>query len=222
MANRTFISLENKLAANVPGCPRPTIEQFVRDIAIEVCEKTLVWRYENTPISLTAGVYDYAYGLPADTEVVAVLYAALNADTEFANSLTPLTQEDLHRLYPDWPSADVNKRASPRHISQFMPDTFVVAPVPDDTRAYTVKMFLALRPTQAAVHMDKTAFDECDQLITHGVLQYLHTIPDKSWTDYGLASYHAKQYTYKTAMRRAKVNLGVARAPLTARMRPLE
>ncbi|MGA0882715.1 MAG: hypothetical protein ACO3QP_07885, partial [Burkholderiaceae bacterium] len=45
---------------------------------------------------------------------------------------------------------------------------------------------------------------------------------DKSWTDYGVASYHAKQYTYKTAARRAKANLGVARASLTAQMRPLE
>lgn len=222
MANRTFISLENKLAANVPGCPRPTIEQFVRDIAIEVCEKTLVWRYEQDPLSLTAGVYDYDYDVPTDAEVVSVIYAALNSGTEFVNSLTPATQEDLHRMYPDWPSADVNKRASPRYLSQLMPNSFVVAPVPDSARAYAVKMFLALRPTQTATGMDKTAFDECDQLITHGVLQHLHTIPDKSWTDYGLASYHAKQYTYKTALRRAKVNLGAARAPLTARMRPLE
>ena len=56
MDTRTFISLENKIAANVPGCPRPTIEQFVRDIAIEVCEKTLAWRYQQDPIVLTPGV----------------------------------------------------------------------------------------------------------------------------------------------------------------------
>jgi hypothetical protein len=82
-------------------------------------------------------------------------------------------------------------------------------------------MFLALRPTPDATGMDKTAFDECEQLITHGVLQHLHTLPDKSWTDYNLASYHAKQYTYKTALRRAKANLGATRAPLTVRMVPL-
>lgn len=221
MATRTFISLENKLAANVPGCPRPTIEQFVRDIAIEVCEKTLVWRFEQEVVPLTAGVYEYDYEVPKDSEVVAVIHAALLADNEFVGTLNPVSQDDLHRLYPDWPSSDVNRRASPRVLSQFDPDHFIVAPVPDTAKTYSIKMFLALRPTQVAAGMDKTALDEVEQLITHGVLQHLHTIPDKSWTDYGVASYHAKQYTYKTAARRAKANLGVARASLTAQMRPL-
>lgn len=222
MATRTFISLENKIAANVPGCPRPTIEQFVRDIAIEVCEKTLVWRYEQDPVTLAPGVYEYDYDVPSGSEVVAVIHAALNSGGEFLNSLDPVTQEDLHRLYPDWPSADTTKRSSPRRIGQFDPDHFVVAPVPDNAKVYTAKMFLALKPTPTASGMDKTAFDECEQLITHGVLQHLHTLPNKSWTDYSLASYHAKQYTYKTASRRAKVNLGATRASLTVRMNPLE
>jgi len=221
MANRTFISMENKLAANVPGCPRPTIEQFVRDIAIEVCEKTLVWRFEQEPITLTQGVYEYDYDVPEYSEVVAVIHAALTADGDYAGTLTPVIQEDLHRTYPDWPSADTTKRTQPRVISQFNPDHFVVAPVPDNAKVYAVKAFLALRPTPDATGMDKTAMDEVEQLIMHGVLQHLHTIPDKSWTDYGVASYHAKQYSYKTALRRAKANLGVARAPLSVRMTPL-
>jgi hypothetical protein len=222
MPTRAFTSLENKIAANVPGCPRPTIEQFVRDIAIEVCEKTLAWRFEHTPLALTDGVYSYDYGVPSGSEVVAVIHAALMSGDEFLNSLSPLVQEDIHRLYPDWPSPDVTKRSPPRYIGQITTDQFVVVPVPDDTKVYTVKMFLALRPTLDAAGMDQVVFNECEQLILHGVLQHLHVLPDKSWTDYNLASYHAKQYTYKTALRRAKVNLGVARAPLSARMRPLE
>lgn len=222
MATRQFITLENKLAANVPGCPRPTIEQFVRDIAIEVCEKTLAWRFEQEIIPLTAGIYEYDYEVPDNSEVVAVIHSALLGDNSFIGPLPPLVQEDLHRIYPDWPSTDTTKRSTPRNMGQFDPDHFVVAPVPDSSKLYSVKMFLALRPTQDASGMDKTAFDELEQVITHGVLQHLHTIPDKSWTDYGVASYHAKQYTYKTASRRAKANLGVVRASLTAQMRPLE
>lgn len=220
MPDRSFISLENKLAANVPGCPRPTIEQFVRDIAIEVCEKTLVWRFEQDIVVLTPGIYEYEYEVPTNSEVVAVIHAALLSGGVYAGTLDPVVQEDLHRLYPDWPSNDIAKRSSPRVIGQFNPDHFVVAPVPDATNPYSVKMFLALRPTQDATGMDKTALDEVEQLITHGVLQHLHTIPDKSWTDYGVASYHAKQYSYKTALRRAKANLGVSRAPLSVRAVP--
>lgn len=222
MATRTFISLENKLAANVPGCPRPTIEQFVRDIAIEVCEKTLVWRYKQPTITLVAGTYEYAYDLPASTEITAVTHTKLSKDGVFADRLFPATQDDLLRMYPDWPSSDVDKRSQPRYLSQIDPSMFVVAPVPDSSVTYTVDMFLALKPSLSSTGMEETIFNNCENLIIHGVLQHLHTIPDKSWTDYGVASYHAKQYTYKTAAKRAQANLGVVRGPMTVQMRPLE
>ena len=221
MATRTFISLEDKLAANVPGCPRPTIEQYVRNIAIEVCEKTLAWRYEQDAIPLVAGVYEYDYEVPTGSEVVGIIHSALSSNGAYADTLRHLSQEELHRQYPDWPNTTVANRGTPAALSQFNPDQFLIAPVPDSENTYSLKMFLALRPTQDATGMDKSVFDECEQLIIHGVLQHLHTLPGKSWTDYGLASYHAKQYTYKTSARRAKANLGVGRASVTAQMRPL-
>lgn len=216
MADRTFLSLESTLAASVAGCPRPTIIQYVRNAAIEVCEKTLVWRYEQDPIRLTAGVYEYDYEVPDDTEVVAIIHATVNG-----NPLTPCTQEDIHARYPQWPSADATQRSTPVLIGQFDPGHFILSPVPDDSVDYDVKMFLALRPTRTATGMAEAPFNECEQLIVHGALQHLLVLPEKSWTDRELATYHAKQYTYKTAMRRAKTNLGVARASLAVKMRPL-
>lgn len=216
MATRTFLSLESKVTPSVPGCPRPTIEQYLRDSAIEVCERTLAWRYEQPDIRLTPGVYEYDYETPDDSEVTAVIYAAINGE-----KIDPLPQEDLHRIYPDWPSIDINKRSNPRHVSQFDPDHFVVAPVPDATRPYDVKMFVALKPTLTSRGMDAIAMNELEALIIHGALQHLLALPDKSWTDRELATFHAKQYVYKTAARRAKTNLGVARASLTVQMRPL-
>jgi hypothetical protein len=216
MATRLFTSVEGKIAPSVPGCPRPVIEQYVRDAAIEVCEKTLVWRYEQPLIRLTPGVYDYDYETPDDTEVVAIIHSAVNGA-----HISPATQDDFHRLYPAWPSTDVNTRSMPRHISQFDPDQFILAPTPDNSQTYDIKLFVALKPTPDASGMDKTPFDECEQLIVHGALQHLLVLPDKSWTDRELATYHAKQFTYKTASRRAKANLGVARASMGVQMRPL-
>lgn len=215
MATRNFLSIESKLAPSVPGCPRPTVEQYVRDAAIEVCEKTLVWRYEQPLIRLTPGVYEYEYETPENSEIVAVLHSTVNGE-----AISPLTQEQVHNIYPNWPSTDASQRSNPRHLSQFDPDHFVVAPVPDATRPYDMKMFVALRPSITARGMDQTAFDECEQLIIHGALQYLLILPDKSWTDRELGTYHAKQFAYKTAARRAKANLGVARASMTVQMRP--
>lgn len=215
MADREFVSLEPDLAASVPGCPRPTIIQYVRRAAIEVCEKTLVWRFEQDPIRLTAGVYEYEYDVPNNTEVCGLIHATINSAP-----LYPATQEEIHTAYPGWPSTDSTQRGTPRFIGQFDPDHFVTALVPNATPSYDVKLFLALKPTKDATGMAETPFDECEQIIIHGALQHLLVLPNKSWTDRELATYHAKQYTFKTASRRANANLGVARASLSVRMRP--
>lgn len=214
MTDRAFVSLENKIAPMVPGVPRPVILQYVRDSAIETCEQTLAWRYEQDPIRLTPGIYEYDYETPDNTEVTAVIHAALNGAV-----IRPWTQEQIHEGYPSWP--DQNQRSEPRFLGQFDPDHFVVVPVPDDAKTYDLKMFLALRPTQDATGMSKTVFDECEQLIMHGTLHRLLSMPEKSWTDRALADYHARQFIYKSSARRAKANLGVARASVSVRQRPL-
>lgn len=213
MTTREFTSLENRLAPSVPGCPRPVLEQYVRETAIEMCEQTLAWRYEQDPIRLTAGIYEYDYETPDNTEVVAVIHAALNG-----NKISALTQEQIHERYPSWP--DQNQRSEPRFLGQFDPDHFLVVPVPDAGRTYDLKMFLALRPTPDCTGMDKTVFDDCEMAIIHGTLARLLSLPEKSWTDRALADYHARQFIYKCSARRAKANLGVARASVTARMTP--
>lgn len=38
---RTFIDIVNRLLPSVPGCPTPVVENYVRDAAIEACERTL-------------------------------------------------------------------------------------------------------------------------------------------------------------------------------------
>jgi hypothetical protein len=50
MPTRAFDDVVQRLATHVPGCPFPVIEKYVRDAAIEVCEKALVWKYEQPPI----------------------------------------------------------------------------------------------------------------------------------------------------------------------------
>jgi hypothetical protein len=174
-----------------------------------------VWRYEQPLIRLTAGVYEYEYETPENSEIVAVIHSTVNGE-----KITPLTQEQVHAQYPDWPATDAAKRSDPRHISQFDPDHFVVVPVPDNSEPYDIKMFVALKPSISSRGMDQTPFDECEQLIIHGALQHLLVLPGKSWADRELATYHAKQFAYKTAARRAKANLGVARASMTVQMRP--
>jgi len=215
MADRTFNSVVTRLAPSVPGCPNPIIEQYVRDAAIEACERTLAWRYEQPMIRLTPGAYDYAYDTPTQAEVHAFLTASINGA-----QIEPVTLEQLHDMMPDWPSRDPNKRATPRYVTQLDPDHFSVAPLPDDAVDYDIKMIVALKPLRTATGMDKTVLDELENVIMHGALQHLLVLPDRNWSDRELAAYHAKQFTFKLTERRARANIGASRSSLTVQMRP--
>lgn len=216
MPNRAFISLAERLASSAPGCPKPVLVQHIRDAAIDVCERTLAWRYVQPELVLTPGVADYPYDVPSESEVHAILAASVNG-----THITPITLEQAHSIFPTWPDMDVSQRANPRFILQLDVDNFAVAPVPDASQTYKIKMILALKPLRTASGMDKTAFDDLEDPIMHGALQTLLVLPNKPWSDRELAAYHAKQYLARIVERRARANLGAGRASVSVRMRPL-
>jgi hypothetical protein len=216
MANRTFLSLVHRISPSVPGCPQPVIEQYVRDAAIEVCERTLAWRYDQPLIRLTQGVYEYPYENPTQSEVHSFLTVAVNGV-----AVEPATLEQIHRRYPDWPTTDPDKRSTPQFIFQIDPDNFALAPIPDDSKDYDLKMIVVLKPLRTATGMDQTVFDDLENVIMHGALQHLLVLPNKNWADRELAAYHSKQYLYKTTERRARANIGAGRASMSVQMRPL-
>lgn len=215
MQTRPFSDIVNRISPSVPGCPYPIIEQYVRDAAIEVCERTLTWRYEQPKIRLTPGVYDYPYEVPEETEVHAFIAATCNG-----NVLSPISLETLYSRIPQWPDMTIAQRSDPRFITQYDPDNFIVAPIPDNAVNYDVRMIVALKPMRDAESMSKTVLDEIENAVTHGALMNLLVMPDKPWMDRDLASYHARQYTFKTAERRARTNLGTGRSSMSVKMKP--
>lgn len=213
MATRLFSDLVNRLAPSVPGCPQPVIVNYVRDAAIEVCARTSAWRYEHATVTLVAGTNSYAYVPESGAEVHTVLSASINGV-----DLPSRTLEDIHSMYPKYPSSVVAERSMPQYMLHIDPLTFYVVPVPDGDTTYTIEMFVAQKPTRAATGMNEAVMDDLETVIMHGALQHLLVLPERTWTDRELASYHAKQYAFKSAERRARANVGAGRAPLTVRM----
>jgi hypothetical protein len=118
MADRTFASLVPRVAASVPGCPQPTIIQYIRDSAIRTCERTLYWRYQIPLFNLVPGVSEYAYNKPINTDVHAVFEAVVNC-----SPLERLTMEKAIELYPCW--ADLFSGLDPASIwNQFPGNQF--------------------------------------------------------------------------------------------------
>lgn len=118
------------------------------------------------------------------------------------------------------PAAIVEGGGAPRAITQVTVDKYAVLPLPDGNEPYTMRMFLALKPKRSATGMNSVAFDELEDAILHGALESLLILPSVQWSDRELAGYHAKQYVFHIAERRARTNLGTARGSLTARSVP--
>jgi hypothetical protein len=105
----------------------------------------------------------------------------------------------------------------PRVLTQLTPDKYVVLPMPGTDSIYTIRMFYALKPTRIATGMDEVVMGDLEDALVHGALQQLLVMPKVVWNDNTLASYHARQYLFRMTERRARANLGNARASMTAR-----
>lgn len=221
MSTRDFNTLSVRLQPTVPGCPRQTITQYVRDTAIKVCERSLAWRYQIPKYNLVPGTYIYDFRTPFDTAVHAVFTPLMND-----SPLEVLTLDQALITYPAWAdkyttSGDIAANGSePRSMTQISPSQYAVLPLPDAQKTYTMRMFVALKPTRTASGMDETMFDDLEDVIMHGALQQLLVLPNTNWSDRELASYHAKQYIAQLTERRARANLGNARGIFAAQMQP--
>lgn len=118
------------------------------------------------------------------------------------------------------PDSIVADGSTPRFITQITPDKYIVLPLPDAEKTYTMRMFMALKPKRTATGMEEAIFNDLEDAIMHGALQDLLILPNVPWADRDLASYHARQYIFYTTERRARANMGNVRGSFRVRMQP--
>jgi len=118
------------------------------------------------------------------------------------------------------PESIVADGSQPQVVCQLTPDKYLVLPLPDAEKTYRMRMFVALKPKRTATAMDEVVMSDLEDVIVHGALQHLLALPQVNWSDRELSSYHAKQFTFQLAERRARANLGNGRGPMMARMQP--
>jgi len=97
MATRAFSTLIDKVSAYTPGCPRPVLTTHIREAAIRLCERTLMWRIAQSQFNLSVGVHEYDYIKPANTDVHVLFAAHMNGFP-----LAILSLEQALTRYPLW------------------------------------------------------------------------------------------------------------------------
>lgn len=216
MAERAYTTLVSRLSPHLVSCPHPIIVDQIRRSAIQACERTLIYRHVQEPLTLTPNQYEYIYYRPADTDVHAVLEAILND-----KPLERLTLEQALERNPRWADVSQTDEASePRIICGVTTDSFTVFPMPDSSKTYALRLVYALKPTRTSTGLEQWVFDELEDCIFHNALQEFMLIPNQPWSNTDMAGYHAKQYLSKLNERRARANLGTMRGSMSVRMKP--
>ena len=153
-----------------------------------------------TQESGSALLLESSTGTRSTTSAISLLYARADLSGSF-NVLDPTMADG----------------SEPRAICQVVPDKYVVLPMPNNDKTYTMRMFYALKPKRDADGMDEKILDELEDIIVHGALQQLLVMPNVTWADRELASYHSRQYLFHLSERRARANLSNMRGTMTAR-----
>ena len=209
MRIRSFQDMAARIQVSVPMCPFPTIMQYTRNAAINVCEQTLFWKYAHPAFDLTAGQPEYRYKQPPDTTVHVILYCSVNGVP-----VHEIDYEQAFQRYPQWVKAytdedDIRKNGGiPSMITEVDPSKFILLPPPDAEQTYSFQMISALKPSRDAEGMEEYVMNDMEDVILSKTLVDLLVLPETDWSDRELASYHAKRYNAGIVEKRARARQG--------------
>lgn len=191
-----------------PGVSDPTAHKNIRLAAIEFCERTRLWRYEEefdvTVEDCNSGIFTPGGSILHDIETV-----------QFnGNELLPKATRDLDRLEPDWRS-QATGTGVPSYYTQIDQGTLRIVPAMEG-RVY---LCLRLKPSQDATDIPAFIANEYREVIAWGALGRLLTIPGQSYSNPDLGQFYAAKFSEKLDRLSAKGVTGQQNAPKRSRAR---
>lgn len=192
-----------------PGVPDLAAENFIRQAAIDFCERTRLWRYEDT-FDVTA----------EDCDEIATPYGSVLHDIEIVlfngKELHPKATRDLDRLSPGWrdPAASAST-GLPMYYTQIESNTLKIVP----PMAGTLYLCLRLKPDPEAQDLPDFLAQEYRECIGWGALGKLLLTPNQSYTSPDLAQFYETKFDQKIDRLNTKGTTGQQNAPKRTRSR---
>jgi hypothetical protein len=184
-----------------PGVPDPTAYKNIRLAAIEFCERTRLWRYEDeydvTEADCIGGVSTPSGSVLHDIEVV--LFDG--------NEILPKATRDLDRLEKGWRTGALGS-GLPRYYTQIEESMLRIVP------AYAGTLYLCLRLKPSQTSTDLPDFmDNYRECIGWGALGRLLSVPGQPYSNPELASFYMGRFSDKLDRLSIKGSVGQQNAP---------
>lgn len=180
-----------EIKSDIIGVPIQAIKLAVRNACIEFCERTLLWTYELTPISIVALTQDYTLSIPVAlyAEIICtdfVKYKADGADDDQYVDLPPLS-ENQSDLGGDVGSSDAWKyetaSAPTRHWMDIIDKQVHLWPIPTVASTSGLLVKTCLKPNDTTDTVPDFLRRDYRKTIQKGALGYLFERKATPWYD---------------------------------------
>lgn len=151
-----------------PGVADPTAYFGIRQAAIEFCERTRLWRFDD---SFTTSTEAEPIMAPSGAVIHEIEHVTFDGMPLEAKTVTWLDDN-----MAGWRTGDLT--GQPQFFAQLEPNTILVTPV----AAGTLSVSLWLKPAQNAQDLPDFLVDQYRQVIAHGALSHILIIPNQSFT----------------------------------------
>ena len=211
MAN--FSDWTPEILPDVPGCPDPLIEDSVRDVVIDFCQRTRwLTKVNATAADVTGGAGERVFATPLLTTGNRVVEA--KAAWYLDKPLKLWTPEEAEEnLGSTW----ATQTGEPRAIVMDRLDTYYVAPSPTVTAAAALKMRLVTAPLPTATTCDDLIRNRWREAIKHGAIARLCSMQNKKWTNPDRAGVSAGIYGGAVASAQLAAARGMTKRTLQVR-----
>jgi hypothetical protein len=180
-----------------PNCPSEVAIHHIRQTAIEFLETTHAWQQELTPVLSIAGIDEYAMGLPPGAAAVKLFAFAANDQPG-----TPVDGAAGRRL----------SRSASGDLAAWVVDRSTVGVAPAPTAdGILLRFSVSLKPTQAAIEVPESVFENHAEAIASGALYRLLKVPRQAWTDVAEAMRQKTSFDVMTDEAKWRVQQGWAR-----------
>jgi len=182
---------------HVNGCIDTLAETNIRAAAIELCERSGVYRKELDPITAVANRYEYDFDAPSGTAVHRIEWVTYDGE-----ELEPISSTLLEQRIRKWRE----ETGQPEYYVQQSNTSFFIAPVPAANLTQGIVVRAVLKPTYTSNGCDNDVMNNYRDVIVNGALFRLLRMPNTVWSDMNAAGVYAGLF-----------NEGVERAEKQAR-----
>jgi len=202
----------------VENCPIPIAKNYIKNAAIELCQRATLWRQELDRINITANIHTYELctELNTDETISSIDYAYITEDSGETN-LTVTTEDAMKISTKVWRTLTATK---PESIMMLNTENCRLYPIPEVDITNSLVVGLIMKPSRDAAGVPDWIFEQWAETIAHGAKARLMGMKGRDW--YAPSEATDEQADFDLGVKDATIraNKGHSRQNTKVQMRP--